>query len=112
MTNYITITYENSWKVESYQQEFSSLEEAENWCYDNIDDCVVWHKLDRFTGSLMTFSEWKANCEFGGFIDYDGYCDLIDENFKMIGVTRRPSDYMEKRKDFPENAKYVLWYNR
>jgi hypothetical protein len=113
MTTFVDIFYKDGyWTVKDYNTSFSSIEDATDWCYDNIPDCVVNHKIKDKIGDIISLENWKQDCDLNCFIDYDGYGDLVDENFNLIGITRRPSDYTDKRKDFPENAKYILWYNR
>jgi hypothetical protein len=108
---------------------FSTIEEAEEYIRENfipqreMDQPWIDHKLDKWaSGHLMSLESWKENCDFGGFIDYDGYGNAVDENYNIIemsdsldfeGNNIRPSDYTDRGgKNIPANTKYILWYNR
>lgn len=63
----------------------------------DIDDCI------------MTIVEFDNDCNFGAFIDYDGYGypmkkGLVDRSIKVW-----PSD---RKTSVPEDATHIVWYNR
>ena len=61
-------------------------------------------------GDYMTLEQFKANCECGGFIDYDGFGYLcIGEQQTNIEIY--PSDIMKANADL---SKFdgVMWYNK
>lgn len=97
---------------------FAKIEDAANWIRETYvaktpyDTPWIDHKIDNHHGYLMTLEEWKASCEEGGFIDYDGYGDLVAEDYTMIGETTRPSAHTKRKKVYPPEAKYILWYNK
>lgn len=105
---------------------FSTIEEAEEWINENDKGGfqLPWidHKIGTSSGHLMPLQEWKECCDDGGFIDYDGYGDPIDENYQKIDMGKvndflddviSPSDYTHRGgMKIPENTKYILWYNR
>lgn len=119
MNDFLQIYRANGWMVRMLHDPepitdtiFESIATAEDWCFGAYKNCIIDHSIDGYTGDLMSMTEWKESCDCGGFIDYDGYGDLVDSEFKLIGITRRPSDYTKKLRDIPENAEYILWYNR
>ena len=119
MTTYLEIFYDNGWSVKEQLKEekivstvFDTIEAAENWCRETYKDCWIDHMVDGYSGHLMEINEWKECCDDGGFIDYDGCGDLVDSNYHLLGMTRKPSDYTNNIREIPENAKYILWYNR
>ena len=71
--------------------------------------------IDGNTGDLMTVEEFKASCEVGAFIDYDGFGDLVIEN-KII----TPEDDDEiplwvkpsRLHLIPADVTHILWYNK
>lgn len=67
-------------------------------------------------GHLMTLKEWKQNCNNGGFIDYDGFEEMLDGNFKTVEIGDwthiSPSHYTKSKKTIPQNVEYILWFNR
>jgi len=60
-------------------------------------------------GDLMTFEEFVADCDGGGFIDYDGYGYYSTEK-EESDIVVSPSDITngKYRKDFT----HVCWYNK
>ena len=119
----IKLTKDGKWeifrdfgKARFTKKQFDTHTEAENWIEENKPKkyTQVWcdHKIDSHTGHLMTIKEWKESCDFGGFIDYDGDGDLLDENFEYIFSGIRPSDYTDHNHHIIERASYVLWYNK
>ncbi len=60
-------------------------------------------------GNLMGFGEFKACCEGGAFIDYDGY-GYYSTKDKQSDIPVYPSDITDGvyRKDFT----HVKWYNK
>lgn len=104
---------------------FPTIEEAEKWINENDKDGYppwIDHKIGNSVGHLMALQEWKECCDDGGFIDYDGYGDPIDENYQKIDMGKvddffdeviSPSDYTHlDGAKIPENTVYILWYNR
>lgn len=72
------------------------------------------YKVDEMT-AILTIEDWKESCEFGAFIDYDGYGTLlmkIDENFYVVRDNFHPSDYMENFREIPKHVTHISWYNR
>ena len=57
--------------------------------------------------SIKDFIEIVAD---GGFIDYDGSGYWSDADGNRLGPVCCNKDWLIKNK--PENAKYVLWYNK
>ena len=119
MTEYLEVYFDDGWCIKNEKDgknvtadKFASVQEAEDWGYANFENCWIDHILEGHSGKLMSMEEWKSSCDCDAFIDYDGYGDLVNSEFKLIGVTRRPSDYTKGRKEIPENAEYILWYNR
>lgn len=60
-------------------------------------------------GDLMTLSDWRACCDEGGFIDYDGFCNPVIDT-TVIKVCISPTDRRSKR--VPAGTTHILWYNR
>jgi hypothetical protein len=95
-----------------------TIEEAEEWIRTNhkseysYDRPWIDHTIDGYTGHLMTLDEWKADCDSGGFIDYDGFGDLVTADYKLLGEETCPSEYTKHNREYPAEAKYVLWYNK
>jgi hypothetical protein len=100
------------------QETFPTIEEAESWIRENhkpeyhFDRPWINHVIDGSYGHLMLLDVWKEDCDQGGFIDYDGHGDLVSENYEFIGSSTRPSDHTYKKRNYPIEAKYILWYNK
>jgi len=106
----------------------STIEDAENWIRENhkseysFDRPLIDHKIHGYIGHMMKLDEWKECCDDGGFIDYDGCGNAVDENYNIIQITDTldyegnhiwPSDYTERGgKKIPIDTKYILWYNK
>ena len=60
-------------------------------------------------GDLMPKEEWIANCEAGGFIDYDGYGYLATEH-SMSNIVIVPSDLLDQ--EISDWWTHVVWFNR
>lgn len=97
---------------------FPTIEETEEWIRDNyesehsFDRPWIDHTIEGYTGHLMTLGEWKENCDMGGFIDYDGHGDLVTADYKLTGEETWPSQYTKNNREYPAEAKYILWFNR
>lgn len=97
---------------------FAKIEEAAAWIRETYvakttyDTPWIDHVIDGYQGHLMTLEDWKESCDDGGFIDYDGYGDLVTEDYTLLGETTRPSAHTKRKRDYPPEAKYILWYNR
>jgi len=107
---------------------FKSIEDAEKWINENyeskysFDRPCINHKIDGYSGHLIPLGEWKECCDGGGFIDYDGYGNAVDENYNIIEISDSldyegnhifPSDYTNLGgAKIPLETKYILWYNR
>jgi len=107
---------------------FPTIKYAEKWINENhkskysFDRPWIDHKIDGCLGHLIPLEEWKECCDEGGFIDYDGYGNAVDGNYKIIEMVDSldyegnhiwPSDYTELGgAKIPDDAKYILWYNR
>ena len=70
----------------------------------------AWYdvSLDGREGYFMKIEEWISASETGGFVDYDGWGDLLDSNEQFLNKTLSPSRVQE----VPLEAKYILWYNK
>lgn len=101
----------------------STIEDAENWIREkDTDHPWIDHVINGYSGHLMPLQEWKECCDVGGFIDYDGYGNAVDSEYKIIQITDSldyegnhiwPSDYTTLGgKKIPVDTKYILWYNR
>jgi len=101
----------------------STIEEAEKWIEENDKDRPwIDHKIEGHSGKLFSLEDWKECCDAGGFIDYDGYGNAVDENYKIIDMGKvddffdemiSPSDYtIRGGVKIPLDTKYILWYNR
>lgn len=121
--------HNNGWIVKKQQSNYkyvkisnspihSCIKTAEKWVNENhvskhtYDTPWIDHKIKNHTGHLMSLESWKKSCEEGAFIDYDGYGDLISNDYDIIGQTTTPSDHTHRKKDYPVNATHILWYNR
>ena len=99
---------------------FNTIEEAEQYIRENhkpkvsYDTPWIDHVIEKSHGHLMSLEDWKEDCENGAFIDYDGYGSLVDKNYKFLseGGHAKPSQHTHKKRTFPEEAKYILWYNK
>jgi hypothetical protein len=98
---------------------FPTIEEAEEWIRSNYkpkyehDTPWIDHNIEGDVGHLMTIEEWKQDCEAGCLIDYDGFGSLVSAEYKFLDHDDvYPSDHTERQIQFPEEAKYVHWYNR
>lgn len=90
----------------------ATIEDAKAWIRDNhAPEITPWidHKINGHIGHLMTLEDWKEQCEYGMFIDDDGYGDLVTEDFEIVGRQVSPS---QSQRDYSDVAKYILWYNR
>jgi hypothetical protein len=87
---------------------FPTLNEAQNWVNEHFPENCMNCEINGYQGFLLPFDEWVRDVHNGGFIDYDGYGDVLDKDFKIIRAFYYPSDYDIK----PEGAEYVLWYNK
>ena len=102
----------------------ATIAEAEQWIEENDFKNRPWidHKIGSRIGKLFSLEEWKECCDAGGFIDYDGYGDPVDENYHIIDMGKQddffetvisPSDYTKfGGKGIPIDTRYILWYNR
>lgn len=97
--------------------EFDSIEMAEKWIRETYQGEDPWdrpwvdHVINGSRGHLMKIEHWKLSCEDGGFIDYDGFGDLVKDE-QLMGIFRRPSDVTHNGRPIPEDATHILWYNR
>jgi hypothetical protein len=142
MTNFYQIEYskkDGGWVVKNQSSNynytrvakspsFSNIEEAENWVREthvgkegSHNNPWIDHKIGESSGHLMPLQVWKECCDDGGFIDYDGHGDMLDENYEFIESGDEddffkhsicPSGYTKKKIKIPSNVKYILWYNR
>jgi hypothetical protein len=141
MTTYYQIEFsnkENGWIPKKQGSDYNyrrvpksppcdTIEEAELWIAknhiprDRFDRPWIDHKIESFSGHLMTLEEWKQDCDDGGFTDYDGYGNAVDHEYKIIEISDSsdyegnhiwPSDYTKRGGNkIPTNTKYILWYN-
>lgn len=59
-------------------------------------------------GYLMTIEDWKESCDQGGFIDYDGDGDILDDDVFLEDLRWvSPSDRKRVTK-----GTHILWYNK
>jgi len=63
--------------------------------------------FDEDDGALFTVEEFLDCCEYGEFIDYDGYGNPVKDG-KLMEMPILPSE----RKNIPVDATHILWYNR
>jgi hypothetical protein len=59
-------------------------------------------------GDLMTVKDFMDSCVIGAFIDYDGYGHPVKDGKMMGSVAVLPS----KRREIPEDATHIVWFNR
>lgn len=59
-------------------------------------------------GDMMTVAAWIENCEFGGFIDYDGFGSPAKDGRVAADCIVWPSI----RHLVPKDATHIEWYNR
>ena len=57
---------------------------------------------------VYTVEEFKAYCENGSFIDYDGYGHPVKDKLADESINIKPS----KLENIPENATHIIWFNR
>lgn len=75
--------------------------------------CWDWGRKgtgDRFA-HLMTIEAWKDSVKSGGFIDYDGYGQLLqfrDGDYYPLNYEISPS----QAKKAPKEATHIDWFNR
>lgn len=72
------------------------------------------HEAVRADDHVMPLAGWVECVRDGGFIDYDGYGELVRDSYKL-GVCVSPSDLEsgEYEKRVAETgATHVCWYNR
>ncbi len=62
-------------------------------------------------GDCMTMGDWVECVKSGGFIDYDGYGELANEN-SVSNIEVSPSDITAFNLTMPDWATHVIWYNR
>lgn len=60
-------------------------------------------------GDKMSLEDFKKYCEFGGFIDYDGFGHYMKDGFET-SITIYPSDF--KKGNIRKEFKEIIWYNR
>lgn len=60
-------------------------------------------------GDLISVEEWIDGCENGpAFIDYDGHGYPVKDGFVAVNMRMYPSIHDQ----MPEDATYILWFNR
>ena len=59
---------------------------------------------------VMTLEEWRACCDCGGFIDYDGFGYYSDGKVMWTDHTAHPSERNLVKP--PEGTTHVVWFNR
>lgn len=69
---------------------------------------IILRKLPDY-GDHMTMEHFNANCDCGGFIDYDGYGNLATET-NCSDIEIYPS--IRKTMNIPKWATHVVWYNK
>lgn len=128
MTKYYVIYKENKdysgWSVKlegsktNFTPEiFETIGLAEKYITENYksehkyDRPRIDHEIAGHTGHLMPLQDWKNECDSGGFIDYDGYGDLITKDYRIVGKTY-PSQHTNGKRQYDPEIKYILWYNR
>jgi hypothetical protein len=57
---------------------------------------------------VYTIQEFKACCDHGAFIDYDGFGFPVKDKMADPGIEIKPS----KLQDIPEDATHIVWFNR
>ena len=61
-------------------------------------------------GDIMPFEDFYKSVKCGGFIDYDGGGDFMTFDGEKVGEVKCDIDWLKKNK--PENAPFVVWYNK
>lgn len=110
--------------VEQWPNLFGDWPEAdkEEWIEQHLDqyrgymraargiplDTVPYDTVFPDYGDVMTVKDFIANCEGGGFIDYDGFGtpangDKMNGDFCISPSTRHL---------IPKDATHIIWYNR
>ena len=59
-------------------------------------------------GNVYTIQEFKAICEWGGFIDYDGFGEPVKDSKADGSIEIKPS----RLDRIPSDATHIVWYNR
>lgn len=87
-------------------KEYQDLHRELKLIYDENDFDL--HDISE-VGDKMTLQDFVESCEYGGFIDYDGFGYYATET-QESSIKISPSDVTNNkyRKDFP----YIIWYNR
>ncbi len=119
MTEFFTIVLnknKDSWfikfsnkKGQPTKEIFKELKDAEKWIENNYPYNWIDHQIGDSEGHLMLFEDWASDVKCGGFIDYDGWGNVLDKEFNTLKDMYSPSNYKGRR---PRNARYVLWFNR
>lgn len=91
---------------------FATIKDAEDWIKEKYDNPWIDHIIEGSNGHLMDIEAWKESCDGGGFYDDDGFGDLVDSEYTMLNFMINPSDYTSKEVAIPDEAKYILWYNK
>ena len=61
-------------------------------------------------GDCLPIDVFIENVESGGFIDNDGSGYFVDTNGNIISSLRCDAEWL--RKHTPENAKFIMWFNK
>lgn len=61
-------------------------------------------------GDCFPIDVFIENVEHGGFIDYDGSGYFVNANGDKISSLRCDAEWL--RKHTPENAKFIMWFNK
>lgn len=86
---------------------FSKEREALTKTYSRIIN--IYASTDE-VGDIMPFEDFYESVKCGEFIDYDGSGDFMTFDGEKVGEVRCDIDWLKKNK--PENAPFVVWYNK
>lgn len=81
----------------------------ENTCKEFAHRINLWIKAGCI-GNIYSFDEFYSIVKTGGFIDYDGSGEFIDEDGNKIAHIHCNCDWLVNNK--PDNCNYVMWYNK
>lgn len=97
--------------------EFQELPFSEQWAIEKTDKDPIWQAAHAALinakigfGDCFSIDTFIRNVETGDFIDDDGSGSWVDFEGNKIGPISCDAEWLKQNK--PENAKFIMWYNK
>lgn len=113
----------NDWLIEdtaftlkNFSQKFIEWERIPSWERDDSKDPYIMAAnamlivIKKGFGDCFAIDDFIKNVECGGFIDYDGSGRWVDKEGNDLGYIRCDVEWLKQNK--PENAEFIMWYNK